>query len=161
MSAFDFIEHIPRILPTADGRNTNFPFIRLMDQIWRVLAPGVSFYALTPAYPHPEAFVDPTHVNIITSGTHHYFCSDTPLARMYGFSGQFTAIRTGWVYRAEAFEASTAIAPGSIPKRLARRLRHLSRRPRGKDSTSSGPSYFLWELMAVKAGGTLVTAQAS
>ena len=159
VSAFDFIEHIPRILPTADGRDTYFPFIRLMDEVWRVLAPGGKFYALTPAYPHSEAFVDPTHVNIITSNTHKYFCSDSPLARMYGFKGQFTAIRTIWVYRAEAFEASKAIAPRSISKRLARSLRHLSRLLRGKDATSSYPPYFLWELQVVKPAETHIPAQ--
>lgn len=158
VSAFDFIEHVPRLLPTADGRDTCFPFIRLMDEVWRVLAPGGKFYALTPAYPHSEAFVDPTHVNIITSNTHTYFCGDSPLARMYGFTGQFTAIRAAWVYRSEAFQASTTITPRSIPKRLARRLRHFSRRLRGKDATSSGPAYFLWELQAVKPAGTCIPA---
>jgi len=35
VSAFDFIEHVPRVLPRGDGRSTTFPFIRLMDEIWR------------------------------------------------------------------------------------------------------------------------------
>jgi len=33
VSAYDFIEHVPRLLATADGRNTFFPFVRLMDEI--------------------------------------------------------------------------------------------------------------------------------
>src|SRR3984885_14617504 len=40
VSAYDFIEHVPRLLSTPDGRSTTFPFIRLMNEIWRVLAPG-------------------------------------------------------------------------------------------------------------------------
>lgn len=32
VSAFDFIEHVPRIPATADGRATRFPFIELMNE---------------------------------------------------------------------------------------------------------------------------------
>src|SRR5580765_6399517 len=40
VSAFDFLEHVPRVLSSADGRTTLFPFVRLMDEVWRVLADG-------------------------------------------------------------------------------------------------------------------------
>lgn len=43
VSAFDFIEHMPRVLMAPDGAGTVFPFVRLMDEIWRVLAPGGAF----------------------------------------------------------------------------------------------------------------------
>ena len=29
LSAFDFLEHVPRVLPTPDGLSTRFPFIEL------------------------------------------------------------------------------------------------------------------------------------
>ncbi|HEV2606903.1 MAG TPA: hypothetical protein VGT79_02865 [Xanthomonadaceae bacterium] len=150
VSAFDFIEHVPRILLTADGRDTVFPFIRLMNEIWRVLAPGGRFYALTPAYPNAEAFTDPTHVNIITDQTHNYFCGDQPLGRMYGFAGQFRVVNARW---AEVHKAYSAL-PGSSKnhsagKRLARKLHSASRVLRGKQATMK-PPYFLWELEAVK-----------
>jgi SAM-dependent methyltransferase len=51
VSAFDYLEHVPRLLLTPDGADTIFPFVRLMSEIWRVLAPRGRFYALTPAYP--------------------------------------------------------------------------------------------------------------
>ena len=135
---------------TADGRDTVFPFIRLMNEVWRVLTPGGRFYALTPAYPHAEAFTDPTHVNIITDQTHTSFCSDPPLGRMYGFTGNFRVIDARWVYRSDAYSA----IPGSsennpLLKRLSRRLRSFSRWARGKQA-SMRPVYFLWELEAVK-----------
>ncbi len=164
ISAFDFVEHVPRILTTPDGRATVFPFIRLMNEVWRVLAPGGRFYALTPAYPHPEAFQDPTHVNIITDRTHEYFCGDNPLGRMYGFHGSFVARRTGWVRLETSFDA-TATATGAPPsaslrlhapvhKRLARGVRDALRRLRGRqqppDAASGRLMYFLWELEAVK-----------
>lgn len=48
VSAFDFLEHIPRVMLKNDTE-TRFPFIELMNEIWRVLKPGGLFYALTPA----------------------------------------------------------------------------------------------------------------
>ena len=153
VSAYDFIEHVPRLLPTADGRGTVFPFVRLMDEIWRVLAPGGRLYALTPAYPHPEAFTDPTHVNIITEGTHTYFCGDKPMARMYGFAGQFRVLRADWVRIQEAYSAIPGSAENRKPrgplKRFARLLRGVSRDLRGKPDNSHGV-YLLWEMEAVK-----------
>ena len=64
ISAFDFIEHVPRIL-AINQESTKFPFVELMSEIWRVLKPNGMFYALTPAFPHGAAFHDPTHVNFI------------------------------------------------------------------------------------------------
>lgn len=152
VSAFDFIEHIPRILPDRGHDGTCFPFIRLMNEVWRVLAPGGRFYALTPAYPHAEAFTDPTHVNIITASTHEYFCGETPLGAMYGFTGSFRARDIRWTLRGDAYSAIRGSSENySATKRMARKLRSLSRVLRGKQSTVK-PPYLLWELEAIKPG---------
>lgn len=161
VSAFDFIEHVPRILPSADGTATRFPFIELMDEIHRVLAPGGLLYAITPAFPDPDAFVDPTHVNIITEQTHDYFCGDEPKARMYGFRGRFEPMRVLWVHGPSAYMADAVNGSrdrhARLPSRhegskgLSRELRALSRRLRGKqDSEKSRRSSLLWELRALK-----------
>lgn len=152
VSAFDFIEHVPRILATTDGRSTFFPFIRLMDEVWRVLAPGGLFYALTPAWPNAEAFVDPTHVNVITEHTHEYFCGENPLGRMYGFQGHFIARRAQWVRQQEAFSATPPVPPHlPLSKVAAHAIRDAVRRLRGKHGSSRERLiYFLWELEAVK-----------
>lgn len=152
VSAYDFIEHVPRLLPTADGRETMFPFIRLMNEIWRVLAPGGRFYALTPAFPHPEAFTDPTHVNIITHKTHEYFSGEQPLGRMYGFNGHFKVLRVEWVDAPYAFSA-IADSPENRKrptgtKRLAGMVRGFFRRLRGKPAERK--VYLLWEFEAAK-----------
>jgi SAM-dependent methyltransferase len=148
VSAFDFIEHVPRILVGADGAHTFFPFVRLMDEVWRVLAPGGLFYALTPTWPSPDVFVDPTHVNVITEKTHEYFCGENPLGRMYGFRGHFVARRAQWVVQHRAFKANPApLPPAPLPKRLAYGLRDAIRHVRGRRPQLS---YFLWELEAVK-----------
>lgn len=136
ISAFDYLEHVPRVLVSADGKTTFFPFVRLMSDIWRVLAPGGRFYALTPAFPSPLAFQDPTHVNIITGATHEYFCGENPMGRMYGFEGRFRAIRTGFVVHKDA-----RIAGEPTLRQQLRRLKY---------SLQGRLSHFLWELEAVK-----------
>ncbi len=136
VSAFDFIEHIPRVLNGEQANTTCFPFVGLMDEIWRVLAPGGLFYALTPCYPSREAFQDPTHVNIITEHTHDYFCGERPLARMYGFNGRFQVRRAQWMLHEHAQQAS--------PLTWQQELRRRHKAWRGR------LSYFLWELEAIK-----------
>lgn len=149
VSAFDYLEHVPRLLPDSRG-GTRFPFVQLMDEIWRVLAPGGRLYALTPAYPHPEAFVDPTHVNFITEESHTYFCGESPLGRMYGFNGRFRVIRVQRTERASAYSAIAGSAQNHGPaKRAARHLRRWIRFLRGKRASLS-PAWLLWELEAVK-----------
>lgn len=90
-SAYDFLEHVPRAWPTLDGAGVSFPFVDLMSEVFRVLKPGGVFLAATPAIPKNETFVDPTHVNYLTLRSHEYFCGAAPLARMYGFQGNFEA----------------------------------------------------------------------
>jgi SAM-dependent methyltransferase len=169
VSAFDFVEHVPRLLATADGRQTFFPFVRLMDEVWRVLAPGGCFYALTPTYPNPEVFVDPTHVNVITEHTHEYFCGDNPLGRMYGFKGRFKVRRAVWADQQQAFQANFSTPSASLHrvcstakpfyKRMAGIVREGIRWLRGKRHATSLVAeqrfiYFLWELEAVKPTST-------
>ena len=94
VTAFDFIEHVPRFL-YRDG--SVFPFVALMNEIYRILRWNGLFLALTPAYPEAIAFRDPTHVNIITDETFPlYFCQPKTLARMYGFRGSFLMEHQSW-----------------------------------------------------------------
>lgn len=95
VTAYDFLEHIPRV--AVENSRTVFPFVNLMNEIDRILKPGGHFYSYTPVYPKKTAFQDPTHVNIMTKDTLKiYFSGQEPLARMYGFSGNFTVVKSGW-----------------------------------------------------------------
>jgi SAM-dependent methyltransferase len=136
VSAYDFLEHVPRILPTVDGESTWFPFIRLMNEIWRVLAPGGRLYALTPAFPSPAAFVDPTHVNILTDKSHEYFCGSPPIGVIYGFAGAFKPLQVDWVVYRDALRPH--------PLGLRESLSLWNRRRRGR------LTHLRWELEAVK-----------
>lgn len=138
VSAFDFLEHVPRVLATFDGRGTRFPFVELMNQVHRVLKPEGRFYALTPAFPRPEVFHDPTHVNVITQGTVHYFCGPEPDAQMYGFNGSFQIVQNEWAILPEAFSPRVPLTP-------MRRLKRLYRARTGR------LSHIAWELACVKA----------
>lgn len=94
ITAYDFIEHIPRIIYAPSRRN---PFIELMNEAWRVLKPGGVFLSHTPALPHLAAFQDPTHVNIITEKTFpNYFCEPKLWASIYGFNGAFLLAGQKW-----------------------------------------------------------------
>ena len=95
VTAFDFLEHVPR-LTYINGIRIH-PFIELMNEIHRVLKPGGIFLAHTPAYPRQEAFQDPTHVNVISENTIQYFAGHSiETCRSYGFRGEFEIIRQEW-----------------------------------------------------------------
>ena len=94
VSAFDFIEHIPRVVYIPGRR---YCFVELMNQIYRVLKPGGLFYSHTPAFPAGPAWRDPTHVNIITEETFPlYFDDKNRLASMYRFNGYFKIEEQKW-----------------------------------------------------------------
>ena len=137
VSAFDFLEHVPRVLASADGRGTRFPFVELMSEIHRVLKPGGRFYAVTPAFPRPEAFHDPTHVNFITDGTWAYFCGAEPAARMYGYTGSFERLKNEWALHPEVLTPGLPLSP----------MRRFKRWRRGR---SGGLSHVAWEFACVK-----------
>ena len=137
LSAFDFLEHIPRVLTTPDGQATRFPFVELMGEIHRVLKPDGRFYALTPAFPRPEALVDPTHVNFITDQTWTYFCGEKPMAGCYGYRGTFQMLRNEWARFPDAFDATRRTS-------RRRRLSNWVSKLRGFHS------HLMWEFRCVK-----------
>jgi SAM-dependent methyltransferase len=99
--AYDFLEHVPRV---SVSNGTCFPFVNLMSEIYRVLRVGGLFYSHTPAYPFPEAFIDPKHVNYVTEETFpRYFYSSSsegpvvPEAFRYGFTGCFELLEQQWL----------------------------------------------------------------
>ena len=99
ITAYDFLEHVPRLIYLNNVRLS--PFIELMNEIHRVLKPGGHFLGITPAFPNPEAFQDPTHVNIISEATINYFAGNLAhLGGIYGFNGNFEIVDTYWEYDA-------------------------------------------------------------
>lgn len=135
VSAYDLLEHIPRQAIDYANNTIRFPFIEMMQEVWRVLKPDGRFIALTPAYPAKQAFQDPTHVNFITVDTHFYFCGNEPHAARYGFSGRFEKIRVEAVLPEELY--------GEMSLRLHwRKFRHTY--------FKGELSHLVWELEAKK-----------
>ena len=137
ISAIDFLEHIPRQICLGSSNEVVYPFINLMNEVWRVLSPGGRFLAVTPAFPSPLAFADPTHVNYIAQGTHEYFCGDRPAGSIYGFHGRFFA------------HIAKLSAPTNYrnmpPNLLISAVRDMGRR-----LSSNGLHHMVWELEAIK-----------
>jgi len=134
ISAYDFLEHIPRI--QIENNKIQFPFINFMDEIYRVLKPDGIFYAITPCYPHQSIFVDPTHINFITNETHTYFCGNNPKARMYGFKGNFHSIRVERVF------SRIEKRKDNLNKKLKHHLYTLF--------TPSKKSHIVWKFKSIK-----------
>lgn len=89
LTAYDLLEHIPRYSDREDIGNT--PFINLMNECYRVLKKGGLFLSMTPIFPYPAAFEDPTHNNIMTAHTlERYFTTDKyGIASHYGITANF------------------------------------------------------------------------
>ena len=136
VSAYDFIEHIPRLAVDYASGTTRFPFIELMNEIWRVLKPDGMLYAVTPAFPDEKAFRDPTHVNVITKKTHRYFTEPYLMGEMYGFVGSFKVKRHCWIYPRGDYEPN----PGGMGRMFQRLC----------DKLTMQQSHLIWEFLANK-----------
>ena len=101
VTAYDFLEHLPRFVLRDDKPHNCF--IEGMNEIYRILKPGGKLFAQTPAFPHKEAFQDPTHVNIITEASIGYFdgsikdLSGNEYGALYGFNGKFKRLKQQWL----------------------------------------------------------------
>lgn len=93
ITAYDLIEHVPRVIYMPTRR---FPFVELMNEVWRTLKPDGVFLSHTPVFPYSPSFRDPTHVNIISHETFPmYFDNKRRWAAMYGFVGSFVVLGQG------------------------------------------------------------------
>jgi len=135
VSAFDFLEHIPRT--TTINNQGIFPFIHVMNEVYRVLKSGGTFYAITPGYPRVEAFVDPTHVNFITKKTHTYFTNPKYKGRMYGFEGKFEIVeKVRWIKLSQETKKTNIVI--KLIKNILYTILYKKK------------SHLLWEFKAIK-----------
>lgn len=86
VSAYDVLEHLSR-----DSQYGN-EFISIMRELFRVLKPGGLALFIFPAFPHKDAFSDPTHVNFITEDTLSYFLGPKSGETYAGIDTEFESI---------------------------------------------------------------------
>jgi SAM-dependent methyltransferase len=149
ISAYDYLEHVPRVSLDHVNNKTYLPFISLINEIYRTLKPNGLFYASTPVYPSSSVFQDPTHVNFITLDTHKYFSTDVHYGRMYGFNGLFEIIQ---ISQYNANPDSLYYNPKLINK--PKIFRTIKSKVRSVSSffRNSKPqnTHIIWELKAIK-----------
>lgn len=84
--AFDIIEHLP-------------DKIHVMNEIYRVLAPGGQAHIVVPTTDGPGAFQDPTHVSYWHRRSFLYFEDGNPyrerFAQAYGIVARFRVVEEG------------------------------------------------------------------
>jgi SAM-dependent methyltransferase len=151
VSAFDLLEHIPRWERDSNG-NIAYPFVNLMSEIARILKPDGFFVAVTPAFPAPEAFQDPTHINFISENTIDYFLGEFPHATKvgYGFQGNFKKLHQSWLRGSGPFEAlEHRLEPGFKGFKQMRDFTRLLNRSR-KIIGFRRKSHLLWVIQAIK-----------
>jgi SAM-dependent methyltransferase len=163
VSAFDFLEHIPRVDRSPEGDFKN-PFIEVMNEVHRVLKPGGLFISLTPCFPSAAAFSDPTHVNFISEETHLYFSGENfAKTKGYGFSGEFKLIEAGWsdwrglLWDSLAIKESTKLEfhdkeRNEYSKSLTARIKLMLRK---KLLGHTGETHFLWVLQKPESSNRL------
>lgn len=95
VTAYDVLEHIQRVV-SVNGA-TVFPFVSLINEVFRVLKSGGIFFCIQPCFPAKQAFQDPTHVNIMTEDTMYLYFCEPAWARIYGYSGSFELSHDGWL----------------------------------------------------------------
>jgi SAM-dependent methyltransferase len=143
VTLFDVVEHLSR-----EPQDNSNEFIETMNELSRVLKIGGVLLAVTPAYPSPAAFQDPTHINIISESTYTYFVGDKAPAALlgYGFRGSFEMIDQFWVGPQNRLMKNDNL----IKKNLIQNCSKLMRTPRATLSGFRKPTHLVWLMKKVK-----------
>ncbi|BAO80184.1 SAM-dependent methyltransferase [Serpentinimonas raichei] len=136
VSAYDFLEHIPRVALDHASASSRLPFVELMNEIWRVLKPNGLFYAVTPVFSHEKMWRDPTHVNPITPKSCRYFTRPELGARMYGYTGDFEVLRQTRCRFKREYEPASLPMGGTLSRWL--------------DRATGQAAHLVWEWRALK-----------
>jgi hypothetical protein len=141
ISGFDFIEHLNR----SDGYPNSF--ICFMNEACRTLKVGGVLLGVTPAFPSPASFQDPTHVNIITEATINYFLNSQLRQDDldYGITCRFKLIKQFWAGPFSSIRKPEWSSPGIKPISIWNAVKS----PSDLRSTVAGlrhPTHLIWVL---------------
>jgi SAM-dependent methyltransferase len=76
----------------------------LMQELWRVAAPGARLHVKVPHAGHDDAWVDPTHVRAITPQTFAYFGQPKYVDFDYGYTGDWRVERCELIVQRAVFD---------------------------------------------------------
>jgi SAM-dependent methyltransferase len=76
----------------------------LMQELWRVAAPGARLFVKVPHAGHDDAWVDPTHVRAVTPQTFAYFGQPKYVDFDYGYSGDWRVERCELIVLRDVFD---------------------------------------------------------
>ena len=93
-----------------------------MKEIFRVLEPGGVALIIFPAFPHKDAFSDPTHINFITSSTVDYFLGNKLPPFYAGIDTNFELILNKPLRFWKKWVVSNAIHPEANSQDTRRKL---------------------------------------
>lgn len=84
------LEHVPDLMP-------------VMEELWRICAPGALLHIRVPHYTGALAWRDPTHVRSFTSESFGYFGEN---AYSFYARARFSVVRVSLIYRADRLRRS-------------------------------------------------------
>jgi len=137
ISAYDVVEHLSR-----DSMRGN-DFIFYMKEIYRVLKPGGVALIIFPAFPHRDAFSDPTHINFITPRTIDYFVGNKLPPFYAGIDTNFEVLLNKPLRFWKNWVVSSVSSSDFEPKNLRRRI-SLAKRTIGRIIR---PQHRIWLLV--------------
>lgn len=76
----------------------------LMQELWRVSAPGGRLFVKVPHAGHDDAWVDPTHVRALTPHTFTYFAQPKYVDMDYGYTGDWRVGRCDLIVLRDTFQ---------------------------------------------------------
>lgn len=76
----------------------------LMQELWRVSAPGARLFVKVPHAGHDDAWVDPTHVRALTPHTFTYFSQPKYVDMDYGYTGDWRVERCDLIVLRNTFK---------------------------------------------------------
>ena len=73
----------------------HFAYVPVLKDIHRILKPGGKLYIQVPHFTSQDAYADPTHQQLFSIHTFHYFIDSDP--RSYYFDFHFSSIEDIWI----------------------------------------------------------------
>jgi hypothetical protein len=99
--AYDFLEHVPHCGDSACRHTAPFCTVGLMNEIYRVLAPGGWLLSATPSTDGRGAFQDPTHCSFWNPNSFWYFVRQAQRQYVPGITARFQGTRIWQEYPSE------------------------------------------------------------